>query len=192
MEDNKKRKPNRLKEYDYSQDGWYFVTMCVKNKIECFGEIKNDKIILNEHGQIILKYWQEITSHYQNIFLDEWVVMPNHIHGIIIIENLVGAEQCSESHIFAKSTVGTEQCSVPTKAIARVDYGLLSKVIKSFKEISVKTIRKNLNDYDFAWQRSFYDHIIRNEKSLDKIRSYIYHNPPKWELDRNNSENLFV
>jgi REP element-mobilizing transposase RayT len=73
-----------------------------------------------------------------------------------------------------------------------MNYGLLSKIVKSFKEITLKTIRKKYNDYEFAWQRSFYDHIIRNEKSLLKIRKYIYYNPHKWTLDRNNPENLLM
>lgn len=175
MQNAKNRKLNRLRGYDYSQDGWYFVTICVKNRIECLGKINNEKMEYSRYGDIVLKYWQKIPDHYKNVFLDEWIIMPNHIHGIIVIENPIGAEQCS----------------VPTHTRNK-KYGLLSKIVKSFKEISLKTIRQNFNDYEFSWQRSFYDHIIRNEKSLDKIRRYIYYNPAKWELDRNNPENLLM
>lgn len=100
--------------------------------------------------------------------------MPNHIHGIIIINN-VETEHCS---------VPTKHCSVDTGY--RRDYGLLSKVIKSFKEKIIKHVRKDYHDFEFAWQRSFYDHIIRSEKSLDKIRSYIKDNSRKWFEDKYN------
>ena len=115
------RKRNRLKGYDYSQKGWYFITICVKNRIECLGEIKNEKIKCSRYGDIVLKFWQAIPGHYENVFLDEWVIMPNHIHGIIVIENkIVGAER-----------VGAEQCSAPTVAVGNgKNYGLLSKIVK--------------------------------------------------------------
>jgi REP element-mobilizing transposase RayT len=194
-----------MKGYNYSLDGMYFITICVKNRKEYFGRIKNNKMEYNKYGDVILKYWQAIPNYYKNASLDEWVIMPNHIHGIIIINNdfinvPVRAEQCSAQnsnpvgteHYSIAESVGAEQCSAPTGTDIKINYGLLSKIIKSFKEISLKTIRKNYNDYEFGWQRSFYDHIIRNEKSLLKIRKYIYYNPAKWELDRNNPENLLM
>ena len=97
--------------------------------------------------------------------------MPNHIHGIIIIK---------------ASSVGTEHCSVPT---IRKSYGLLSKAIKSFKEICKKTIRDQSHNGQLIWQRSFYDHVIRNETSLNRIREYIIHNPLKWEFNKENPIN---
>jgi REP element-mobilizing transposase RayT len=96
--------------------------------------------------------------------------MPNHIHGIIIIDE----------------NVGTEQCSVPTQ---NHRYGLISKIVKSFKEIFVKQIRKQYQNYTFKWQRSFYDRIIRNEKELDNIRQYIINNALKWHIDNDNPKN---
>jgi len=114
----------------------------------------------------VKNYWLEIPNHYKNVQLDEFIIMPNYIHGIITINN----------------NVGTEQCSVPTMK----HYGLLSKIIKSFKGMSVKSIKKGFNKHDFAWQRSFYDSVIRTEESLIKIRRYIIDNPKTWDLDRNN------
>ncbi len=189
------RKLNRLKGYNYSQDGMYFITICVKDKKEYFGCIKNDKMEYDKYGKIILKYWQAIPDYYKNVFLDEWVIMPNRIYGIIIIDNTtVGTEHCSVPTVGkSMNSVGTEHCSVPTVGKSmKVNYGLLSKIVKSFKEITLKIMRKNYNNYEFSWQRSYYDHIIRNEKSLLKIRKYIYYNPVKWELDRNNPENLLM
>jgi len=196
MQNHKNRKRNRLKGYDYSRDGWYYITICVKNRIECLGEIKNEKMEYSRYGDIVLKFWQAIPEHYENVFLDQWVIMPNHIHGIIVIEYPVGTEHCSAPTIKNGTNkiipVGTAHCAVPTITDNAGKYGLLSKIVKSFKEISLKTIRENFNDFEFVWQRSFYDHIISNEKSLNKIRKYIYYNPAKWESDRNNSENLWM
>jgi REP element-mobilizing transposase RayT len=127
-------------------------------------------MILNKYGHIANHFWNEIPQHYPNVFIDEFIVMPNHIHGIIIIAN----------------TVVTEQGSVPTK------YGLLSKVIKSFKSAFTKNINQQFPDNNFKWQRSFYDHIIRKDEALEKIRLYIINNPIKWNMDRNNVENIWM
>ena len=154
----KNRKLNRLKNYDHSQKGSYFVTICIKNREEILGEIENNKLILNRYGKTVNNFWLEIPNHYKNVQLDEFIIMPNHMHGIVIIDN---------------NNVGTEQCSVPTMK----RYGLLSKIIKSFKEMSVKSIKKGFNKRDFVWQRSFYDSVIRTKESLINIRRYIINNP---------------
>src|ERR1700757_2119468 len=165
------RKLNRLKNYDYSRSGYYFVTLCTKNRIEHFGKIENSKMILNQYGETAERYWKEIPNHYKNVEIDEFVIMPNHIHGIIIINDKF------------YDTVGIEQCSVPTK---------LSKIVKSFKNVVTRIICDQFQDYGFQWQRSFYDHIVRDEISLNKIREYIINNPLKWDLDKDNIENLFM
>ena len=165
----RQRKPNRLKNFDYSLSGYYYVTICTKNRQHYFGEILDNEMILNDYGKIVHKCCLEIPKHYQNVLLDEFVVMPNHIHGIIVIFHHV---------------VGTEYYSVPTR---NGRYGLLSKIIKSFKHVCSKTIRSKCNIHSFQWQRSFYDHIVRNEESLNKIRQYIRENPINWNNDRNNS-----
>lgn len=170
----KERKLNRLKEYDYSKCGYYFITICTKNGVECFGKIYNEEMVLNQYGKIAQEYWSEIPNIYNTVEIDEFIIMPNHIHGIIIISD--------------DNNDRTEHCSVPTNT--EPGYGLLSKVIKSFKNAVTKKIRQELSDNNFQWQRSFYDHVIRNEKSLYEIRRYIINNPLKWELEKNNIENL--
>ena len=162
-----RRKSIHLKEYDYSSTGYYFVTICTQNREEIFGKIEFGSMKLNKYGKIANQIWKGIPNHYTNVELDEFVIMPNHIHGIIIIDE----------------NVGTEQCSVPTH------YGLLSKIVKSFKEIFIKTIHIQFEDYQFKWQRSFYDRIIRNDKELFNIRQYITNNPLQWELDNENPVN---
>lgn len=83
------RKLNRFKGYDYSEDGYYFFTICVKDRLKWFGTIENGAITLNKNGNIVLQCWNELPSHYNNIKLDAFIIMPNHVHGIIIIEKIM-------------------------------------------------------------------------------------------------------
>jgi putative transposase len=170
----KNRKLNRLKNYDYSKSGYYFVTICMKNFEHVFGEIKNGKIILNEYGEIVKNQWQWLEKQYEYIKLDVFIVMPNHIHGILIIENN------------AYESVGTSrdlslQRQQQQNDIKKIKS--LSELIGAFKTTSSKIIHQN-GLYSFAWQRSFYDHIIRNEKALFYIRKYIQDNPIKWDIKK--------
>jgi len=174
------RKKNRLQNYDYSQNGMYFITICVKEREELFGKIKSGKMILNELGRIVEKCYLEITEHFDNVYLDQYIIMPNHIHGIIEI-NQVGNAYMRSSDINR------------TKM-------LLSKVVQGFKaavtrmENGYDKDNKKERVYAFPtiWQKSFYDNIIRNEISLNKIREYIINNPKVWERDRNNVENIWM
>jgi REP element-mobilizing transposase RayT len=171
MKNHPNRKPNRLKDYDYSQDGYYFVTLCTKNRENFFGKIKNGKMILNKYGDIAKKCWLEIPEHFSHVILDEFIIMPNHVHGILIIKN---------------KTVGNKNfCSQEIPWQTKLSKSL-SSIIRGFK-IGVTKYFCEKNNHDFQWQKSFYDHIIRNEESLFKIREYIQNNPLKWELgkDRN-------
>jgi REP element-mobilizing transposase RayT len=173
------RKGNRLSDFDYSQNGYYFVTICTKNRKEFFGDIRDGKMILNGLGQAVQKCWLDIPIHFPNATLDEYVVMPNHIHGILVIEN-------------SDSVGNNNHCSLQDQNASwqtRLS-GSLSSMIRGFK-IGVKKRCIANGKIDFAWQRSFYDHIIRNEKSLDKIRQYISDNPAQWEFDRNNPKYLY-
>ena len=153
---------NRLKGYDYSQSNYYYVTICTDNRKEWFGEIENNQILLNYHGRIVQQQWQWLAKQYSYIELDEYVVIPNHIHGILIINKWTGHDLSLQIRI--KS---------------------LSSLIGAFKTTSSKLIHQN-GLYDFTWQRSFHDHIIRNDKSLDNIREYIRNNPATWNDDEEN------
>jgi len=157
----KQRKPNRLKHYDYSTFGWYFVTICTQNHFLHFGKIKKGKMFMSKLGNIVKKCWNDIPTHFPNAELDQYIIMPNHIHGIIINNNNVGDENF---HPLQHKTT-------------------LSNVIKGFK-IGV-TNWSNKNDFSgFKWQRSFYDRIIRNEKELFNNRKYIQLNPTKWDIEK--------
>lgn len=170
------RKNNRLEDYDYSQDGYYFVTICTRDRAECFGEIRDNKMILSKIGEIVDQCWQEIPRHFPDVELDEYAIMPNHVHGIIIIEN------------------GNDVENADLRSLQNYDRTkmALSKIIHGFKSSVTRQINKQSNKINFVWQKSFYDHVIRNERSLHQIREYIVHNFLKWESDRNNPENLFM
>ena len=174
-------KSNRLQNYDYSSNWGYFITICTKNRENYFGEIIDGKIILNDFWKIAEKFWLEIPKHFPFVVLDEFVIMPNHIHGIIIIDKQIIVE--------------TRQCLVSTERNNRFQNQWkwsISSIIWSFKSICTKTINKSQNKIFFAWQANYYDRIIRNEDELQRIRKYIIENPLKWELDKDNTENLFM
>jgi len=160
-----KRKPNRLRDYDYSQEGYYFITICTRGRKEFFGDIREGKIDLNRFGETVNQCWYDLPRHYPNSSLDSFVIMPNHIHGIIVIDN--------------DDVVGNGLKPFPTHG--------LSEIIRGFKTFSSRKINEKIEiDNKFQWQKSFYDHIIRGERSLDLIREYIQNNPLKWDLDREN------
>ncbi len=158
-----RKSQNRLEEYDYSQSNYYYVTICTDNRKKWFGEIENNGMLLNHNGQIVKQQWQWLAKQYLYIELDEYVVMPNHIHGILIIDNSIRTGHDLSLHKIKS----------------------LSSLIGAFKTTSSKLIHQN-GLSDFTWQRSFYDHIIRNDKSINKIREYIRNNPTTWDKDEEN------
>ena len=196
------RKSNRLKHYNYSENGYYYITTCTKDKMPYFGDVKDEKMVLNQNGNVAQYYWQEIPNHYENLQLDEYIIMPNHLHGIIIISNSKrterGTEQRTERMTGQRTERMTEQrterCSVPTSEnICTVKIaGLLSTVVRTYKTFVTRVLRNKFQIPEFSWQRSFYDHIIRDENSLNKIREYIITNPLRWDLKNKNIENLYL
>ncbi len=157
----------RLRSWDYTSPGWYFVTVCTKQMKPFFGEIDQGSPILIEIGQTAYQYWSEIPKHHNNTTIDEFIVMPNHIHGIIVIVETLHAT------------------SLPRLIMSSISprKGSLGVIVRSYKSAVTRWARKNGHP-DFAWQPRFYDHIIRNEDALSRIRSYIQNNPEKWEHDK--------
>lgn len=169
----------RLPDWNYAESGYYFITICTKDRVHFFGKIEKGEMYVSEIGKIVRKFWMEIPRHFPFVILDEFVVMPNHIHGIVIINN---DETCN---------VETLQCNVSTNnynyysEISPKERSL-STIIRSYKSICTKIINKTLDTEYFSWQPRFYDHIIRNESALEKIRQYIIDNPKNWDKDENN------
>lgn len=173
----KQRKPNRLQGYDYSQDNLYFVTSCVQDRICCLGEIKNKQMQLNQYGQIAQQQWHWLGQQYAYIVLHAFVVMPNHIHGIIEINRGV---------VRTDDTVRTDTVQTGrdlSLQLQQQKIKSLSQLMGAYKTTTSKQI--HLLDYNaFAWQRSFHDHIIRDEQSYEKISAYIHNNPAQWQEDK--------
>jgi len=155
---------SRLKIWDYTTPWWYYITICTKHHKEWFGDVSNSKMKQNMLGKIAEKYWKDITNHYTICELDYYVIMPNHIHGIIIIDPDVETEHAPSLHS-------------------------LGNIVGSFK--SAVTKWAHTNGYDkFHWQPRFYDRIIRNDRELYNIRKYIEQNPLKWDVKKNIPDNL--
>ena len=169
------RQSCRLKEYDYSQNGEYFVTICTKYGSHFFGDIKNGIVGLSNIGNIAAKFWQEIPRHFPFVRLDEWIVMPNHLHGVLVFEN-------------SRCTVGTRNFASVQREFGGLQKNSLSSIMQSFKAAVKRWCNQN-NYEDFIWHGRFYDQIIRNEESSNRIRAYIKNNPSKWQKDVENRIN---
>ena len=182
------RRSIRLKGYDYSQPGAYFVTVCAWNKECLFGEIKGGEMLLNECGEIIMKCWNAIPSHFVNVGCDEFVVMPNHIHGVIFINNCRGevSSPFSEVVLHNSKSKTALQNGGETPPLRKITLG---QIVAYFKYQSAKRINDIRNTQGTpVWQRNYYEHIIRDEKELQAIREYIRYNPLKWDEDEENPE----
>lgn len=173
----------RLKDYDYSSEGGYFVTMCVKNRECLFGEIVDGTMRLNDLGKIVDECWRAIPDHFPNVETDEFVVMPDHVHGIIIIvdgQNSVGAPQ----FVGAQHAVPLQNNIPQREQFGKPTHGTLPTIIRSFKSATTKKINETRNSPgESVWQRNYFERIIRNEDELNRIREYIYNNPARWQQD---------
>jgi REP element-mobilizing transposase RayT len=166
----KSRNSIRLKNHDYSQNGLYFITICTQNRINLFGEIINDVMQLNDAGKNAHTCWKNIPKHYPDVKLHEFIIMPNHIHGII--EITIGAEYFPPK----------KERLLPTS---------LGNIIKGYKIGVTKWFQKNKNQKrgQTIWQRNYWEHIVRDEKDYNNISEYIINNPLSWNLDSLNQNN---
>ena len=190
---NKYRIPsNRLQGYDYGSNGCYFVTICTKNSIHYFGEIVNqtdnietDDVVVKtdnypslratEIGEIAKKFWLEIPNHFPFVILDQYAIMPNHIHGILIFNKNMETHNCASL-----------QCtSWHPNNFGRQSQNLGS-VIRGFKSSLKRSADEN--NIDFAWQGRFHDMIIRDNDGLNNVRKYIFCNPQNWNNDEYNTK----
>jgi len=171
-------KSARLQNWGYSNTGLYFVTICTANRELYFCDIINGEMQLSEIGNMANKFWKEIPEHFPFVELDEFVIMPNHVHGIIII-NKPNDGECID-----KRNVKTPNLGVSTTAIASKKWKpeSLGVIINQYKRICTINARKI--HADFVWQSRFHDHIIRNDDSLQRIRDYIINNALRWIEDK--------
>jgi len=169
----------RLNGWDYGDAGMYFVTICTKHKIPWFGEIRNGYVGLSEIGSIIHQYWAEIPMHFPHVTLDRYIVMPDHVHGILFL---------NKPTCVAGPFVETSESDVSTntKHPQRPSPGSLGSIINQFKSVCTKRIRTT--HPDFAWQPRFHDRVIRNRNESIHIRKYIADNPSRWAIKHQSSD----
>jgi putative transposase len=158
-----------------SWPGWYYVTIVVKDRKCTFGVVENDVVVLSALGRDVDCCWRQIPHHHQDVELDDYVVMPNHVHGIIIIND---------------SACRDVQLNVPTKRLSSISpmKDSLSVIIRTFKG-AVTTWARDNGHAEFVWQERFHDHVIRNDADLHRIRAYIHNNPLRRPLDEENPNN---
>jgi len=177
---SQRRKTLRLREYDYTTPGAYFVTICVNNKKPILGKIVGEEIILAKVGEIVREVWHNLPGYYTTIELDEFIVMPNHVHGIIWI---LGSSPPPDAVGAGLSPARSDREGLrpsPTKAHSLA----LPEIVRAFKSFSAREVNKNLRLVEkFSWQRSYHEHIVRNDDDLNQHRVYIQNNPLKWSLD---------
>ncbi len=215
------RQSIRLPGYDYSQNGGYFITVCTQNRNCLFGGIVDRQMQLNDAGQTARQCWQAIPEHFPCVSCDRFIIMPNHIHGILLINNarqanirpnagaVAGAKDFSGADVgardFSGADVGAKDFSgadVGAKDFSGADVGAkdfsplrgkrpcgtsktIGSIVRGFKIGVTKWMRQNTPVRNI-WQRNYYEHVIRNEDELNRIRQYIIDNPLRWDTDRDN------
>ena len=172
------RRSIRLKGYDYSQAGAYYVTICVQGRKCLFGDIVVGQMQLNDAGRICISVWNDLPQHYQNMALGKYVVMPNHFHGIVILNGMLnGTPVGAGLSVGAGSSVGAGLKPAPTHG--------LSEIIRAFKTFSARKINaQNKTPGVKLWQRNFYERIIRDNDEYQYIAEYIKNNPTNWKDDK--------
>jgi len=194
--DNHHRRSIRLKGYDYSQNGVYFITINIQNRECLLAKILSGKIVLSNAGEMIQTVWNQMPAYYRGVSVDEFIIMPNHIHGII---SIVGAGPCAcpisdskgqilkqEGH---KSLDGNDFFDGQPQGVAPTGKMTLSDVVHRFKSLTTKKYVDGVrllgwNPFNGRlWQRNYYERIIRDENELEKVRLYIINNPTNWHED---------
>lgn len=168
--DRHHRRSIRLKGYDYSHTGVYFITLCTDRRECLFGEIIHRTMQLNQLGEIVAEEWLKSVEIRQEIELDNWVIMPNHFHAIVIID---------------RARSGLDKCPLPKTDKIHMKPRSLSSLVAGFKSSVTRRINQTRNNPEYpVWQRNYYDRIIRDTESWEKIYNYIDANPENWEIDR--------
>lgn len=191
------RRSIRLREYDYSATGAYFVTICAQGR-ECrFGVVADGKMHLNDAGSMVSEWWLKLPGKFPGVVLDECTIMPNHFHGIVVINDAdtVGAPPCGCPPLGSISKTGrprrAEKEGQPHGVAPTV-----GDVLDWFKSMTTNAYIRRVNEHGWPpfpgrlWQRNYYERVIRDERELDAARKYILENPIKWHLDRENPANL--
>lgn len=183
------RQTIRLKEFDYSSIGYYFMTSCTKNRICLFGDIIDGEMHLNKLGEIVHQAWIDMPSHYPYVQLDAFVIMPNHFHAVVVL-----TEGCFDKNNESETSNHKNKIGKPVGAGLKpaptsdsIHRHGLPEIIRAFKTFSARKINTARNTTGASvWQRNYFEHIIRDEEDLDDIRNYIKMNPYNWSTDKEN------
>jgi len=160
------RRSIRLQGFDYSRPGTYFVTLCSQNRECLFGNIVDGEMRLNDMGRMVADTWEWLAEQYDHVTLDEWVIMPNHVHGLIVL---------------------TDDCRGGSRTAPTGKRKPVGRLIGAFKTVSTKRINElRQTPGDKLWQRNFWEHIVRDESEWHRIREYIQDNPAQWKQDQLN------
>jgi REP element-mobilizing transposase RayT len=169
------RRSIRIPGYDYSQKGYYFITVCTKNRKESLGRIVKSSTRLTKIGRGVKRSWLAIPNHYPSVCLSEYVIMPNHVHGVIQIIN---------------DSVGVQNFEPLQNEFQKIIPRSLGCIIRGFKIGVTKWCRNN--KISFYWQRNYYEHVIQDDEALENICFYIKNNPSEWENDIENLRNIKI
>ena len=199
----RRRRFIRLYGYNYSQNGAYFITVCTYRRRCLFGNIVNGEMVLNDAGEMIQNVWLTLELQFSNVCVDEYSVMPNHFHGIVVLDSSGGSEPKARpdvspgmgpiSNMPPNDICGSgrdEPCGRPHGTLP----GSLSRVVQGFKSMTTHQYVNGVQQNGWPpfpgklWQRSYFERIIRNDDEWNKIRQYIVDNPIRWECDRENLE----
>jgi REP element-mobilizing transposase RayT len=189
----------RLPDRDYAANGWYFVTICTKKCIYHFGNgVVSGQVQLTPIGEIAEQYFIDIPNHSKHTYVDAYVVMPNHVHGIVVIDKPIDVEtryiasgNIASGNIASGNIASLQQPTDESNKFGPLKPGYLQAILHSYKSAVTRWCGKN-GYQDFKWQERFYESIIRADGSVDRIRQYIINNPAKWEQDKNNPPDLWM
>jgi REP element-mobilizing transposase RayT len=180
MEEDAMRKHDRRSirwfAYDYAQAGAYFVTICTHDHVCLFGRVVGEAMELNPAGKAVWECWYAIPRHFPQVALDEFIVMPNHVHGIIVIGDDAGGDV--GAHVGAKDGANDYSPLPGVRGTSRT----VGSIVRGFKIGATKWMRRNTK-VRAVWQRNYYEHVIRGERALGRIRRYIEDNPGNWMRD---------
>jgi len=169
------RRSVRLPGFDYSKIGMYFVTVCASERRCIFGEVRDDETVLSSIGQIVSACWIEIPHHFPNVKIEAYVVMPNHIHGILTI------------HSNWKGAGSQEKLAAPMESFGKPTPRSIPTIVRSFKAAASRHSRESgYVKGESIWQRGYYEHVLRNTREYVEVTNYILQNPARWADDEDN------
>lgn len=181
------RRSIRLPNYDYSRPGAYFVTICVQGRSCLFGDVVGGEMMLNDAGVMLNRWYNELMRKFDDIACDAWVCMPNHVHFIVMNTGPVGADLCVRPAFHACPDMDGYVISPKTGEHVGSP---LRRVVQWFKTMSTNTYIRGVKQHGWSpfsgrlWQRNYWEHIVRDEPELNRIREYIANNPARWEMDQ--------